>query len=134
MRLKTCACCSLALCLLTHRLSYYHSPLLFLFWFFFSVLDPDMLPKFQVDRGGIKFVFNGANIMAPGLTSPGGRLAEGIEEGTIVAIHAEGKTHALAIGRTLKSTDDIRKENKGIVVNVLHVLGDGLWQHATFDN
>ena len=25
----------------------------------------------QIDKGGLKFVFGGANVMAPGLTSPG---------------------------------------------------------------
>ena len=42
---------------------------------------PDMMPKLQVDRGAIKFVLSGANIMCPGLTSAGGRLDE-VEEGT----------------------------------------------------
>jgi len=35
---------------------------------------PDMLPKFRVDRGAIRFVLAGANIMAPGLTSKGGAM------------------------------------------------------------
>lgn len=25
----------------------------------------------QIDKGGLKYVFGGANVMAPGLTSPG---------------------------------------------------------------
>ena len=37
------------------------------------------MKKFQVDRGAIKFVFSGANIMCPGLTSPGGILDEEVE-------------------------------------------------------
>lgn len=36
--------------------------------------DPDIMKKLQVDRGAIKFVLAGANIMCPGLTSPGGVL------------------------------------------------------------
>lgn len=32
------------------------------------------MKKLQVDRGAIKFVLSGANIMCPGLTSPGGAL------------------------------------------------------------
>eukprot|EP00453_Perkinsus_chesapeaki_P002935 CAMPEP_0185919702 /NCGR_PEP_ID=MMETSP0924C-20121207/7159_1 /TAXON_ID=321610 /ORGANISM="Perkinsus chesapeaki, Strain ATCC PRA-65" /LENGTH=32 /DNA_ID= /DNA_START= /DNA_END= /DNA_ORIENTATION= len=31
-----------------------------------------MMPLVRVDRGAIKFVLKGANIMTPGLTSPGG--------------------------------------------------------------
>lgn len=31
-----------------------------------------MMPKVRVDKGAIKFVFKGADIMCPGLTSAGG--------------------------------------------------------------
>lgn len=38
------------------------------------VADPGIMKKFRVDRGAIKFVLAGANIMCPGLTSAGGAL------------------------------------------------------------
>ena len=50
---------------------------------------PDILPKFTVDRGAIRFVLSGANIMAPGLTSAGGKMDD-VPEGTTVGIFAEG--------------------------------------------
>ena len=59
--------------------------------------DPDILPKFRVDRGAIRFVLSGANIMAPGLTSAGGEMDD-VPAESVVAIMAEGKEHALAIG------------------------------------
>lgn len=37
---------------------------------------PDLLPKLQVDRGAIRFVLSGANIMCPGLTSPGAKMED----------------------------------------------------------
>ena len=40
----------------------------------FLTLDPFMLPHQQVDNGAIKFILSGANIMCPGLTSPGAKL------------------------------------------------------------
>ena len=43
--------------------------------------DPKIMKKFQVDRGAIKFVLSGANIMCPGLTSPGGVLDDDVSEG-----------------------------------------------------
>ena len=43
-----------------------------------------------MDRGAIRFVLSGANIMAPGLTSAGGKMDD-VPEGTTVAIFAEGK-------------------------------------------
>ncbi|MBA0561522.1 hypothetical protein Golob_018341, partial [Gossypium lobatum] len=69
--------------------------------------DPNIMKKFQVDRGAIKFVLAGANIMCPGLTSPGGALDDEVEAETPVAIMAEGKQHALAIGFTKMSAKDM---------------------------
>lgn len=89
---------------------------------------PDCFPKVQVDRGAIKFVLSGANVMCPGLTSAGAQLPEeNLEKDSIVTIYAEGKENALAIGRLLMSTDDIKSINKGVGIELLHYLGDGLW-------
>lgn len=89
---------------------------------------PDCFPRVQVDRGAIKFVLSGANIMCPGLTSAGAKLPEtSLEEGSIVTIYAEGKENALAIGKLIMSTDEIKSKNKGIGIELLHYLGDGLW-------
>ncbi|KAB0799932.1 hypothetical protein PPYR_07812 [Photinus pyralis] len=88
---------------------------------------PFFLPMEQVDKGAIRFVLSGANIMCPGLTSPGAEMVEA-EKGTIVAVMAEGKQHALAIGMTALSTADIAKINKGIGIENIHYLNDGLWQ------
>lgn len=46
--------------------------------------DPNVMKKLQVDRGAIKFVLAGANIMCPGLTSPGGALDDEVKEDTPV--------------------------------------------------
>ncbi|THG18179.1 hypothetical protein TEA_024877 [Camellia sinensis var. sinensis] len=73
---------------------------------------PNIMKKLQVDRGAIKFVLSGANIMCPGLTSPGGALDDDVAEETPVAIMAEGKQHALAIGFTKMSAKDIKLGNK----------------------
>ncbi|KAJ1920166.1 translation machinery-associated protein 20 [Mycoemilia scoparia] len=90
---------------------------------------PDILPTVQVDRGAIKYVLSGANIMCPGLTSAGAELPEtNLEENKVVAIKAEGKEHALAIGVLKMSTDDIKKVNKGTGVELYHYLGDQLWK------
>lgn len=63
---------------------------------------PSALPTIQIDRGAIRFVLSGAALMAPGLTSPGGRLPDAehaLEKGTIVAVMAEGKENACLVGR-----------------------------------
>nr|ALX72367.1 venom protein VP2 [Odontobuthus doriae] len=65
--------------------------------------------------------------MCPGLTSPGAKMIS-VPKGTVVAIMAEGKQHALAVGITSMSPEDILKINKGIGVENVHYLNDGLWQ------
>ncbi|CDS13875.1 Putative PUA domain-containing protein [Lichtheimia ramosa] len=89
---------------------------------------PDLLPKLQVDRGAIKFVLSGANIMCPGLTSKGARMDVDLPAESMVAIMAEGKENALAIGWLKMSTEDIRKINKGIGCDNIHHLNDTLWK------
>ncbi|XP_016163287.1 malignant T-cell-amplified sequence 1 isoform X2 [Arachis ipaensis] len=94
---------------------------------------PNIMKKLQVDRGAIRFVLSGANIMCPGLTSPGGALDEEVEAESPVAVMAEGKQHALAIGFTKMSAKDIKAINKGIGVDNLHYLNDGLWKMERLD-
>ena len=89
---------------------------------------PSMMPRMQVDKGAIRFVLGGANIMCPGFTSAGGLMPSDIDEERPVAIYAEGKEHAMAIGLTKMSTSHIQEINKGIAVETVHYLMDGLWQ------
>ncbi|KAJ2042372.1 translation machinery-associated protein 20, partial [Coemansia sp. S155-1] len=53
---------------------------------------------------------------------------ENIPEGAIVAVMAEGKEHALAIGLTKMSTDDIKSINKGNGIDLIQYLSDPLWK------
>ncbi|KAL8429272.1 hypothetical protein Efla_005549 [Eimeria flavescens] len=87
---------------------------------------PSMMPKMQVDRGAVKFVLRGSNVMCQGLTSPGGRMEE-VPANCVVQIAVEGKQHSCAIGITTMSTADIRRENKGPCIETLTSLNDGLW-------
>ncbi|KAI8997449.1 malignant T cell-amplified sequence 1-like protein [Pilobolus umbonatus] len=91
---------------------------------------PHILPHLQVDRGAIKFVLSGANIMCPGLTSKGARMDTDLPAGSVVAIMAEGKENALAIGVLKMSTADIKLINKGIGVENIHYLTDPLWREV----
>lgn len=87
---------------------------------------PFILPIMQVDKGAIRFVLSGANIMCPGLTSPGANMTK-VDGDKVVCIMAEGKQNALAIGYTKMSTEEILSKNKGIGVDNIHYLNDGLW-------
>ncbi len=89
---------------------------------------PTMMKRMQVDKGAIRFILSGANIMCRGFTSPGGCLpVELMEEEEPVAIYCEGKQHAIAIGLLKMSTEQIASVNSGIGVETLHFLNDGLY-------
>lgn len=66
-----------------------------------------MLPRMQVDKGAIRFVLSGANIMCPGLTSPGAKMTR-LDAERVVAVMAEGKEHAVAVGLTKMSSDEMQ--------------------------
>ncbi|KAG5986065.1 hypothetical protein E4U43_005689 [Claviceps pusilla] len=116
---------------------------------------PQGFPTIRIDRGAIRFVLSGATLMAPGLTSPGGRLpregadkglVEGKEmeqrvdeegrwsrelgKGEVVVIVAEGKEEACAVGTLVTGTEEVKAKGKGPVVEDAHFLGDGLWNLA----
>ncbi|KAG6831296.1 hypothetical protein H0H92_011503 [Tricholoma furcatifolium] len=91
---------------------------------------PYVLPKVGVDRGAIRFLLAGAPMMCPGLTSKGGWLPpadQALPSGAAVAIHAEGKEHAVGIGILKLGTEEIKKINKDVGVDVTTYLGDDLW-------
>lgn len=89
---------------------------------------PQIMIKMQVDKGAIRHLLSGANVMSPGFTSAGGKLPSfEVPVGTPVAIYAEGKEHAIAMGLTLLSTEDIKTSSKGVAVEIVHFVGDGLW-------
>jgi PUA domain protein len=106
---------------------------------------PQAFPTIRIDRGAIRFVLSGATLMAPGLTSKGGRLPEpreggdeGVDEeghwsrelkkGEPVIVMAEGKEEACAVGVLVAGTEEVKKNGKGPVVEDAHFLGDGLWK------
>jgi PUA domain protein len=91
---------------------------------------PQCFPKMRIDRGAIRFVLSGATLMAPGLTSAGGRLPSKESElkaGDVAVIFAEGKDEACLIGELKQGTEEIKESKKGIVIDSGHYLGDGLW-------
>ena len=90
---------------------------------------PFILPRVQVDIGGCKYVVSGANVMCQGLTSAGGMIDDNIKVGDAVAIHVEGKLHAVGVGFAMMAPKEIRTKNKGPCIDNVHHLGDGLWMN-----
>ncbi|KAI4177243.1 MAG: hypothetical protein LQ348_005874 [Seirophora lacunosa] len=107
---------------------------------------PSCFPRIRIDRGAIRFVLSGATLMAPGLTSAGGRLPTGepaaedadesdkryegreLNEGEVVVVEAEGKDEACMIGQLRVGTREVKEKKKGVVIDTGHYLGDGLWK------
>ena len=100
---------------------------------------PDAFHRLRIDRGAIRFVLSGATLMAPGLTSAGGRLPgdpedgegkygkEELKAGEVVVIEAEGKENACMVGVLKVGTEEMKKTKKGQACEAGHYLGDGLW-------
>lgn len=92
---------------------------------------PTCFSRIGIDRGAIRFVLSGATLMAPGLTSAGGRLPEAdaqLKEGDVAVIEAEGKEEACLVGQLRMGTEEIKEKKKGVVMDTGHYLGDGLWK------
>ena len=91
---------------------------------------PHCFSRVGIDRGAIRFVLSGATLMAPGLTSAGGKLPDAdaeLKEGEVVIVQAEGKEEACLVGQLKMGTEEIKEKKKGVVMDAGHYLGDGLW-------
>jgi PUA-domain protein len=86
----------------------------------------EKLPKVVVDMGAIRFVCNGADVMAPGITD-----MDDFAEGAVVVIRDVNHGKALAIGVANKSSAEITASKKGKVIRNLHYVGDKLWEAAS---
>ncbi|MHA1122705.1 MAG: PUA domain-containing protein [Candidatus Heimdallarchaeota archaeon] len=81
------------------------------------------LPTITVDMGAVPYVTNGADIMAPGIT----KVTNGLVVGDIVTIIDENYGKALAVGKLLIISDNIKQTEKGKVIKNLHYVNDSIW-------
>ncbi len=77
-----------------------------------------------VDMGAVRFVYNGADVMAPGVVE----ADPGISVGDLVWVRDERNRQPLAIGEALMSGDEMNAAEKGKAVRSLHHVGDDLWR------
>ena len=89
---------------------------------------PFMMKHMQCDKGAIKHILSGSDVMCPGLTSAGGKMDDSIQRGDVVAITAEGKVHAMGIGIATMSPKEIREKNKDVAIELVMNLNDGIWK------
>jgi len=82
------------------------------------------LKKIVVDKGAIRFVTNGADVMRPGIT----QIDPSIKKGDIVVIVDENHDRALAIGRAMLDANQMEDKNSGKVVKNVHTIQDDVWK------
>jgi len=76
-----------------------------------------------VDKGAIKFVSNGADIMAPGVVEADPE----IKKGDFVIIVEESHKKPLAIGKATMDGPEMVEANSGKAVKSITHVGDKLW-------
>ena len=77
-----------------------------------------------VDMGAVPFVYNGADVMAPGIVE----ADLGIRVGDLVWVRDEKNHRPLAIGRAIMDGPTMAKEERGKAVETIHHVGDDLWR------
>ena len=87
-----------------------------------------LLPTCQVDKGGIKHLISGADVMIPGMISEGGKLPTEKEiPHNIVAVLCEGLENAIAIGQMQMSAEEMKEKGKGVGIKVFTYIGNETW-------
>ncbi|WP_292390924.1 RNA-binding protein [Methanosarcina sp. UBA5] len=76
-----------------------------------------------VDKGAIRFVSNGADIMAPGVVA----VDPEIKEGDLVIIAEETHQKPLAIGKALMEGSEMVEATSGKAIKSITHVGDKLW-------
>lgn len=80
-------------------------------------------PYVMVDMGAVKFMCKGANVMRPGIKN-----YNEFEKERIVCIIEESQHKFLAVGKSLVSSSEIEKMEKGEVIKNLHYISDKFWE------
>jgi PUA domain protein len=83
----------------------------------------EKFPYVMVDMGAVKFMCKGANVMRPGIKNH-----SEFEKEKIVCIIEESQHKFLAVGRSLVSSSEIEKMEKGEVIKNLHYISDKFWE------
>ena len=76
-----------------------------------------------VDKGAVRFVSKGADIMSPGIVNADPE----IKEGELVIIVEETHGKALAIGRALMDGPRMTETDSGKAIKSITYVGDKLW-------
>ncbi len=84
------------------------------------------MKSITVDKGAIKFVANGADIMRPGIT----KIDNDIKKDDIIKIQEELHGRALAVGIAMYDAPEMQKMSKGKVIRNIHFVNDPVWEFS----
>ena len=84
------------------------------------------LPKVVVDMGAVRFVCNGADVMAPGIVRYEGTYSKG--DVVVVVDVKYGKP--LALGEILYGYEEAKTIKQGPVIKSKHYVSDKIWNFA----
>jgi len=76
-----------------------------------------------VDMGAVKFVYNGADVMGPGIVDADPTIVEG----DLVWVRDVNNRRPLAVGSAMVAYDGMVRKDKGRAVASIHHVGDKLW-------
>ena len=76
-----------------------------------------------VDMGAVKFVYNGADVMGPGIVE----VDPEVRAGDLVWIRDVKNRQPLAVGRAIVDAVVMLRKEKGKAVETVHHVGDKLW-------
>ena len=82
-----------------------------------------------VDMGAVRFVTNGADVMAPGIVD----AEKTIREDMPVWIRDEQHHKPLAIGVALMDGEEMINQSSGKAVRMIHFIGDSIWKMSDVD-
>lgn len=79
-----------------------------------------------VDMGAVPHIYNGADVMAPGIVDADPAIAVG----DLVWVRDERNGQPLAVGEALLEGEAMKTADRGRAVRSLHHVGDPLWAYG----
>ncbi len=76
-----------------------------------------------VDMGAVPFVYNGADVMAPGIVD----ADPAVHAGDFVWVRDEKNRRPLAVGTAIMDGPAMAREERGKAIKTVHHVGDDLW-------
>jgi PUA domain protein len=87
-----------------------------------TLSNAERLPSVYVDKGALRFLVSGADVMRPGI-----RKTDAFQKDAAVAVRGEDNNVAVCIGIALYPSEEMMAMAKGKVIKNIHHMGDEIW-------